>query len=185
VSPAKAQELGLGIDAWLSAHEMDVKALRAKWLGAASDWTCVEHLVDLLARRLALMPAVAAYKRAHGLPIEDLPREAIVLQSAIDAAEQRGLDGASVRGLFVAQIELAKAIQARAPATTGDVIDLASALRPTLDVLSERILSALAGCADALPRLSLDQLDLIAPSLLPDERDGLLEALRAVRRASD
>jgi cyclohexadienyl dehydratase len=179
VSAAREAELAPRIDAWLAEHEPQLRALRARWLGAESGWTPVDHLIDLLARRLALMPAVAAYKRANGLPIEDKPREAIVLQEALDAATAAGLEKESVRALFAEQIELAKAVQQRATAVPP--LDLDTVLRPELSRLGDRILSALAASAAELPQLQPEQLDLLVPLLEADERQRLLEALRAVR----
>jgi cyclohexadienyl dehydratase len=179
ISPARVAALAPRIDGWLSTHEPQLRLLRAQWLGAASDWTQVDHLIDLLARRLALMPSVAAYKKARGLPIEDPAREAIVLQQAIDSAAAAGLEPESVRALFAEQIALAKAVQERA----GDAepLDLDTVLRPALSNLGERILSALAACASELPRLRPEQLDLLVPLIDAEERRRLLEALQAVR----
>lgn len=182
VSPQRAAELGPRIDAWLRAHESQLAELRARHLGRADRWTELDHLVDLLARRLALMPAVATYKRAHGLPIEDPDREAIVLHQAVDAAAAAGLDPASVRTAFAEQIALAKAVQQRAGAV--EPMDLEGVLRPALSELGARILTSLAACADQLPSLRAEQLDLLSPLLEPEERARLLVALRAVRRAS-
>jgi len=180
VSPARAAELGPVVDRWLEAHERELAPLRARWLGQASGWTPVQHLVDLLARRLSLMPAVAAYKRTHGLPIDDPQRESVVLQKAVDEAASAGLDPDSVRALFAEQITLAKAVQQRDPGA--EAMDLDGVLRPALDVLGRRILAALAACADQLHALQADRLDLLAPLLQPEERARLLDALRAVRR---
>jgi cyclohexadienyl dehydratase len=179
VSPAREAELAPRIEAWLAEHEPRLRALRRQWLGSEAGWTPVAHLIDLLARRLSLMPAVAAYKRAHGLPIEDKPREAIVLQEAIDAAAAAGLAPESVRALFAEQIELAKAVQQRAAPVPP--LDLDSVLRPELSRLGERILSALAASAAELSQLRPEQLDLLVPLLEDDERQRLLDALRAVR----
>lgn len=181
VGPARAAELGPAVDAWLGAHETELATLRARWLGQASQWTAVQHLVDLLGRRLSLMPAVAAYKRAHGLPIDDPQREALVLQKAVDDAAEAGLEPDSVRALFAEQITLAKAVQQRDPGA--EAIDLDRVLRPALDVLGRRILVALAACADQLATLEPEQLDLLAPLLEAEERSRLLDALRAVRRS--
>jgi cyclohexadienyl dehydratase len=182
VSPAHAAALGPRIDRWLAEHGPELRAMRQRFLGTASDWTDLQHLVDLLARRLALMPAVAAYKRAHGLPLEDAAREAAVLQRTEADAAALGLDPASVRALFAELIALAKAIQLR----TGDEaapLDLDRALRPEISALGGRILSALAACARELPRVQAAQLDLLVPLLRDDERSRLLAALRGVRMA--
>jgi chorismate mutase-like protein len=179
VSPARAAELGPKIDAWLAAHEPELPALRARWFGAASSWTPVQHLVDLFERRLALMPAVAAYKRAHGLAIEDPAREAVVVQQAIDAAACAGLEAETVRALFVEQIALAKAVQQRR--TDATPLDLDTVLRPALDQLGERITQALRVATPELAALPPEALDLLSPWLDAAERARLLEALRRVR----
>jgi len=182
LAPGRAAELLPRVDGWLAAHEPQLQALRAQWLKQPTRWTPLQHLVDLLARRLALMPAVAAYKRAHGLPIEDLPREALVLKESVASAAEAGLQTESVRALFAEQIALAKAVQQRAGAT--EPLDLERVLRPALSSLGERILAALAACAHELPRLQSEQLDLLVPLLQPAERQRLLQALRAVRPAA-
>jgi chorismate mutase len=183
VSPAQAKQLGPKIDAWLDQHEHEVAAMRTKWIGQRAEWTELQHLIDLIARRLALMPAVAEYKRAHALPIDDPEREAVVLRQAIDAAAAAGLDPSSVRALFAEQIELAKAIQRRTRPDAAEPLDLDRVLRPALTDLGERITAALASSADALPSLRPEQLDLTVPLLEPAERQRLLDALRAVRPA--
>ena len=180
VSPARAAELGPRIDRWLATHEPELSALRAKWFGGAAGWSRTQHLVDLLERRLALMPFVAAYKRSRELPIEDKPREAVVLQQSIDGAAGLGLAKESVRALFAEQIALSKAVQERA--RDAEPIDLDGVLRPALTRLGERILDALATGADALPQLRAEELDLLEPWLQPPERTRLLSALRAVRK---
>ncbi len=179
VSPARADELGPRIDRWIAAHEAELDALRATWFGRAAPRDDAQHLVDLLERRLSLMPSVAAYKRAHGLAVEDKAREAVVLQESMDGAAALGLSRDSVRALFAEQIALSKAVQARA--ATADAIDLDAVLRPALSRLGERILAALAASATELPKLRAEELDLLEPWLQPRERARLLAALRAVR----
>lgn len=71
-------------------------------------------IVDLAERvneRLSYMKAVAAYKWQHQLAIEDLEREAIVIQSSMDQAASYGLDSVSTRMFFEEQIGAAKRIQ--------------------------------------------------------------------------
>jgi cyclohexadienyl dehydratase len=179
VSPGRVAELAPRIDAWLSSREPRLRKLRAQWLGEAPGWKDVDHLVDLLARRLALMPAVAAYKKERELPIEDAAREAVVLAQTIDSAAAAGLEQDSVRALFVELIALAKAVQQRN--SDAQPLDLESVLRPALSSLGERILVALVACANELPQLRLEQLDLLVPLIDEGERRRLLQALRAVR----
>ena len=70
-----------------------------------------EPIFALIDQRLELMKDVAAYKYIEGLPIEDLKREAIVLQKATTAAEGAGLQADSVTAFFRSNIEAAKSIQ--------------------------------------------------------------------------
>ena len=181
VVPSRARDLAPRIDGWLARHEPELHRLRRAWFGQVFTWTATDHLVDLLDRRLRLMPAVSAYKRRHGLPIEDTKREARVIEEALAAAARAGLEAKSVRALFVTQIELAKAIQARRE--SAEALDLHSALRPTLSRLGERIITAVVASAEDLPTLQLSQLDLLKPILEPGEIERLLRALRQVHRA--
>ena len=64
-----------------------------------------------IAERLSLMKPVAAWKRANGVAVEDRAREAVVLENATAAAAAAGLDPATDRPFFEAQIEAAKDVQ--------------------------------------------------------------------------
>jgi chorismate mutase-like protein len=155
VAPRHAELLGPRIDAWLAEREPALRALRERWLGGASPRSEADHLVDLLARRLALMPHVAAWKHAHQRPIEDLARERAVLERAARVARQAGLDPAWLRRVFAVQIELAKAVQRRAPAPETP-LELETEVRPLLLRLGDRIVTSLArgaelGTADPAP----------------------------------
>lgn len=111
---------------------------------------------DKIAERLSLMKSVAAWKRANGVAVEDRAREAVVLEKATEAATAAGLDAATARKFFEAQIEAAKDVQrcwiARWEAGTAPppetVPDLATEIRPQLlelgNALLDRIKSALA-----------------------------------------
>lgn len=180
VAPARAAELGPRLDDWIATHEPLLRRLRRRWLGDAAPRDAVDDLVDRLARRLELMPAVAAFKRARGLPIDDPAREARVLERAQSAALAAGLDGASVRALFATQIELAKAVERRG----GDAptLDLERELRPALSRIGDDIVARLAAVAP-LPPSALDG-DRLAPLgglLHGDEMDMLRAAILAVR----
>ena len=179
VVPSRARDLTPRIDDWLARHEIELQQLRGRWLGRDSPWTAVHHLVDLLDRRLQLMPAVAAYKRRHGLPVEDVKREEQVLREALVVAANAGLDAESVRTLFAAQIELAKAVQGRSGQT--EALDLHAVLRPTLSRQGRQIVAALVASARDLPTLQRAHLDLLEPVLTERERAYLLRALRRVR----
>ena len=113
-------------------------------------------LEELIAERLALMQAVAAYKWRHQLPVEDATREQRVVEAAVSRALEKGLTTDSASRFFRAQIEGAKEIQhywlARwrqrgiAPA---EIPDLQTETRPALLALGQQIV-------DAVPRRSDD-----------------------------
>jgi chorismate mutase-like protein len=56
------------------------------------------------------MDDVAAYKRAKGLPIEDLERERTVMADSLKNAARHALDPGTVRPFFERQITLAKLV---------------------------------------------------------------------------
>ncbi|WP_420263991.1 gamma subclass chorismate mutase AroQ [Candidatus Magnetominusculus dajiuhuensis] len=72
----------------------------------------LKGLFSLIDRRLSYMKAVAAYKWAQGLPIDDAGREDIVLRDSLSASEDMGLDVESMREFFLLQIQIAKHVQA-------------------------------------------------------------------------
>lgn len=181
VAPARQRDLLPQIDRWLADHESELRELRRRWLQREFHWSPSQHLVDLLARRLALMPAVAASKRAQGIALEDKDREALVLAEANRTAEAAGLEPAGVRALFALQIALAKSVQRRF-SPSEPVLDLQTSLRPLLLQLGQRIVAALHASASELPQLTEEQLDLLTPWLLPSETRQLLHALHNVRR---
>lgn len=149
VAPAGAKELGPRIDAWLAANEPRLDELRRRWLGGSARRDGIDDVVDRMARRLELMPAVAAWKRTHARAIEDREHEARVLAQAEDQASAAGLDPASVRRLFEVQIDLAKAIERRdddAPS-----LDLDTQLRPALWRLGDEIVAGLGAVAPLAP----------------------------------
>ncbi|HYC21265.1 MAG TPA: transporter substrate-binding domain-containing protein [Candidatus Bathyarchaeia archaeon] len=173
VAPS-AEPLGRDLDAFLAASEADgtLPALRAQDLGEARDAgptlsPASARVIELVARRLSLMPAVAAAKSAAGLPIEDLAREAQVEQAAAARARKAGLAPDDDLALVRAEIAAAKAIQ-RASGVAGTDSDssappltLDHELRPAIDRLDAAILVAL---VDAAP--------------VSDSPESLLEALR-------
>jgi chorismate mutase-like protein len=111
-----------------------------------------DQLFASLAARLAYMPDVARYKLARGIAVEDLPREAIVLENSGAAATLAGLDPTTVSHFFQVQIDVAKAIQMRhmnaSDKTTAaeSIPDLDGEIRPALDRLGDQIIALLAEC---------------------------------------
>ncbi len=184
VSPERAEQLGPRIDAWLARNEASLDELRRQWFGSAQPRDAVDHVVDLAARRLALMPAVAAYKRAHGLPIEDLERERLVLDAAEGLARRAGLDPEALRSSFRLQVDLAKGVQRGAPPLPA-TLDLKKQIRPALIRLGARLVEAYALASPIEPGdLPLSKLDPAAVCLDRRGLEQLREALLlATRRA--
>jgi chorismate mutase len=106
------------------------------------------------------MPDVARHKYNSGAAVEDLPREAQVIEAVTAQAVEAGLDKDLAAKFFQAQIDASKMIQseriaawkAESHAPFTDVPDLKSVIRPKLDVLTPALLAAL---KDALPELKL------------------------------
>ena len=105
---------------------------------------------QLINERLKHMEDVAMYKSVNGLPVEDLPREKIVIENAVLAAESQELLGDSIEGFFIAQINVAKAIQYRSLADwlsspiSKPIQDLPNQIRPKLTELGDEIVKELA-----------------------------------------
>ena len=87
------------------------------------------------------MPAIARWKAAGGVPIEDLERERVVLDAAERIAVEFDLAPEPVRAWFALQIELAMAVQRRT-AVAAPPLDL-EAIRPALLRLGERQIRSL------------------------------------------
>lgn len=180
VGPGRARELGPRIDSWQREHAALILAAQERWFGARQRLDATTHLVDLLARRLAFMPIVAALKAARGLPLEDAAREREVLAEVQRNAAALGLPELPVRELFALQIELSKAVQRRQnePST----LDLGTQVRPALLDLGERIVAALGEVRDSQPHpvLALTDLAPLEPWLTPEERQQLLARSNAI-----
>jgi chorismate mutase len=117
-------------------------------------------LLRLIGERLAVMPDVARHKYNSGAAVEDLPREAQVIEAVTAQAVEAGLDKDLAAKFSQAQIDASKMIQSEriagwkaenhAPFT--DVPDLRTVIRPKLDALTPALIAAL---KDALPELKL------------------------------
>ncbi len=181
IAPARAAELGPALDAFVRGREPDLAGLRAKWFGAAQPQDEADRLIDLIARRLAFMPAVGAWKAAHQKPIADPIQEARVLDGVSKRAASLGLDPQAVRALFALQIELAKAIQGRAP-NAAATLDLDTQIRPALAELSDRQLESLRLAVPIDPAaLDAATLEPLRDWLEPREVDSLARALAGIR----
>lgn len=187
VAPHAAPELGPRLDEWIAAHEPELGTMRARWLGGPGPRSEVDHLLDLLARRLAYMPAVAAWKRARGVAVADPAREAALLDAVRAEAHAAGLEPEPAVRLFVLQIELGKRVQAAAGAAApeGPPLDLVAEIRPELERLGARIVTAAARLAP-LDAAALDAGDWtpLAAWLDAGERERLRGALLALAPAA-
>lgn len=211
VSP-RDPALAASLDAWLLAREADgmLAELRATHLGGAGGppaepgAAAALRVADLVARRLLLMPEVAAAKRAAGLPVDVPGREGEVFARARAAAERDGLAAEPYLALVRAQIEAAKVVQyavlalpdpgppATPEAATRARARLDAEIRPAIDRLDAALRQALVASAP-LP-LSLAELSaaLAADAPVPgfDARQAALlaaalaEIPAATRRAS-
>lgn len=110
----------------------------------------LDKLLKLVDQRLQVMEDVALYKYAHGIPVENIKREEVVLASAIASASQHQLKPASVEAFFRLQIALAKQVQrgwiekwrteGRDPGTiAADIPSLKTDIRPRLINLGGQI----------------------------------------------
>ena len=86
-----------------------IPATRAALSQKAQD--TLEGLVETSARRLAIAKEVALAKWDSGAPVEDAPREAQVIASAVKDGAAIDLEPASVESFFRAQIEANKVVQ--------------------------------------------------------------------------
>lgn len=120
-----------------------------------------EDLPHLLVQRLSWMDEVARVKQAKKLPVTDAKREAELLQAMEKKGTAKGLPATAVRALFAGQIDAAKQRQTEwlqqhknTPAAKAPLPDLATTVRPALDAIGEKMLSALvtARAANAGPQ---------------------------------
>ena len=84
-----------------AAAAEDVAAKAAEDVAARAP----ENVYRLVNERLAWMQAVAAYKWAHGVAIDDPEREASVIERGVADGLRAGMVPASARVLFRAQID--------------------------------------------------------------------------------
>ncbi|MBV1879603.1 MAG: gamma subclass chorismate mutase AroQ [Pseudomonadales bacterium] len=141
----------------------------------------------LMQQRLALMQAVAAYKWHHQLPIEDLQRETIVLNAAVDQGLKYNIKADSSQRFFQLQINAAKEIQQYwfdywrlSPANEpSEILDLASVIRPRLIELGTDITKSLAG-QSGKPTTTATTLNI--KGLKSETAAKLIQAIRHIER---
>ncbi|MCP4381920.1 MAG: gamma subclass chorismate mutase AroQ [Hyphomicrobiales bacterium] len=112
------------------------------------------HAVRLaMTDRLMIMVEVARFKWNGKIPIEDLEREAVVLEQTVDQAVASGVDPRLATALVRSQIAAAKALQgslfekwqADSVGQFDDAADLTETLRPAIGRLTAALIEAVAG----------------------------------------
>jgi len=146
----------------------------------------IAALRTVMSDRLALMPAVAAYKWNHHLPVQDMTRESSLLDKMISAAEKNGFDHDYAITMISAQIEAGKAVQNRLidgwrfnqAGLQENERDLKGDLRPKITALTEKFLLAVKA---ARPELTSCK----AQDQLREPPEGLEDDIMAWRIAAD
>ena len=69
------------------------------------------EIIALLAKRQALMPDVAAYKKAHNLPLYQPDREQAIILAKTNLGKTLGLDPLLIETIFLAIFENSRKIQ--------------------------------------------------------------------------
>ncbi|HXS26422.1 MAG TPA: MBL fold metallo-hydrolase [Steroidobacteraceae bacterium] len=165
----------------------------------ANERSCVDRVLELENERLALMPAVAAWKWRHHAAVSDRARERVVIAESAKLAQSSGLLGPPIERLFALQIRLATDVETasqhewreRGFDSSQPDLDLARDLRPQIDRLTHELLSSLRAAEPALASADFvrgyspdaDRL-LRASGWTPATRHELLVALAAVRPAA-
>ena len=111
-----------------------------------------------MTQRLVLMEEIAKSKWNAGLPVEDVAREAVVLEKTMAIAVGEGLKADSAARVLRAQIAAAKIVQRKLfdrwriteRGKFPDASDLGDDLRPEVSRLSNALIAALAAANDAL-----------------------------------
>lgn len=173
------RDLAERTDAWLMAREQDgwLNAERTRWLGDAATMSSArasrEAVAAFVALRLALMPMIAAAKRAAGLPIEDRNQE----EQVVARVRAQSSHPEYTAGVYRQLIALAKAVQGAAP--TGDATTSLPALRDAL----ARIDAPLVRELDRAPDASADEWKatltpiIDAPGITPNDVQRLADIL--------
>lgn len=104
-----------------------------------------------MVERLSWMDEVARVKQAKRLPVTDPKREGELFLAMAKKGAAKGLPEVPVRAFFSGQMDAAKQLQMEwlqahkgTPVSQGALPDLATTVRPALDEIGEKMLSALA-----------------------------------------
>jgi chorismate mutase-like protein len=139
------------VDQWLHQSIESGAFARANEQWLAYPWG-IESLRALVDARLSLAADVAQFKWNHRIAIEDLPREAQVIEALSRRTGELGVPRAWAETFFRAQIEASKTAQnalfqgweSSRHGPFPDAPDLAAVTRPKLDRLTDQLLRALA-----------------------------------------
>lgn len=139
------------VDKWL--HQLIASGAMQRSIDRWLDFPWgLEPLRLAIDQRLLLAQAVARAKWNVQAPIEDLGREAQVIQAAVKEGTALGLSSAWIEAVFRAQIEASKTVQRELFAKWGaqqagkfdDAPDLGKTIRPELDRLTTQLLRSMA-----------------------------------------
>lgn len=145
-----------------------------------------------LNERMQIMKAVAGYKARQHLPVEDLPREQVVLDKMLNNAQQAGLEPQSVAPFIHALMNASKAIQYRyladwlsTPERSRAPADLTET-RQQIERLDTELLTAIGQRLKTGPLTASDRRGLIAalaaPHLSEADKASLVTALARIQR---
>ena len=139
------------VDQWLTQRIASGEQQRGfdRWLDFLWQLEPLRRAID---QRLLLAQAVARAKWNVQAPIEDLPREAQVIQAAIKQGAALGLPAEWIESVWRAQIEASKTVQrelyakwqAQHAGKFDDAPDLAKTIRPELDRITGQLLRSMA-----------------------------------------
>jgi chorismate mutase-like protein len=138
------------VDQWL--HQLIASGALQKNIDRWLDYPWgLEPLRQAIDQRLLLAQAVARAKWNAQAPIEDLPREAQVIQAAVKQGTALGLPAEWIEAVFRAQIEASKTVQrelfakwaAQQAGRFDDAPDLAKTVRPELDRITAQLLHSM------------------------------------------
>ncbi len=180
-------ELARDLDRWLLDRERDgtLQGLRDRHLGRTLRPTLapeLARLVDLVARRLMVMPLVAAAKRAAGLPVEDAARERDIDRVATARARAGRFPPEAYLDFVRAERAAAKVVQRMAPESSEPAPALGE-LRVALDRLDAAIDDALQDAAPSRVAPEKIQAALLVDADLPARSDRVLaDIARALHR---
>lgn len=144
-------------------------------------------LYQLMSERMSLMPEVAKYKLLHDLPIEDLAREATVLERTVTRIQT--LNPTYTKLFFSLQMNAAKELQDQVSGSptkqalvTSEVRSLNEDLRPKLTALGDQIIEQLRLAYDLelTPNRTLFDKQFARFKLAPQLTDGLFNSLQLV-----